>query len=682
MELKEKMILDSAIGPCTADEEGSVIGVVRLDPEAAQGGMGKFLQAFINGTDPDAWAKIKDRIDYIYRNLDAAIDPVERVTGFSREIRSEIANGRKLLFKPNLVSMSCIDPEEHGPDRGVTASSSWSFLAALMRWYHDRRGVRYFEMCIGEASTTMSSAAATFTMIHPDRKQITTEAAIEGKIGDFYCGWGFYFVRKYLKESLPPDAEPADDPMLGYEESLSGTYIPPGLATDKLMVYDLNRITDDPSKGRDIDVPDGVHFRNITLHKVVVGGDPEVKDDRKAYPGCILINVPRLKVHNVTLITAAIKNLGIGLYPMECSCSEEGYEYSLPRQGVPGIKGRIPHQTWIPEMDEKGFPKMDAKGHYIVKRTGGIKAAMIDIIQAVRNQGIPMFHVIDAIESINLDHQSVLPGIVVPEGLVFAGTDPVALDMAAARYLYSNVSMKEACEAGLRDGCGGSFPQRIPVPTLENGQIVTHTGYDCPIARDFVNACSEERGLGQRKYSILGQDVVTSRPLISVQGRIGILNGGRFEEIFTRELYYDVFKFPWDMQQTFLNYLDASDRVGTGSSRKKEFLETFDEDGDGFPSYEEFGEEGRQRGKATLGRIFERLICQGTARSSQRGLHCAFHVTEVLQSPLELGRASLFKGGHMGEHRRNRISHVEDKQGNSRSPRTRPDVGKGKMAKL
>lgn len=592
MEGKKDTILNAAIGPCTPDREGSPVGVVRLDAETAHFGIGRLLKDHLNGTDPEAWAKIRGRIDYTYRGLDAALDPLERATGFSREIRQEIAKGRKLFFKPNLVSMACIEPQTHSPDRGATATLSWAFMAALMRWFHDRMGVRYFEMAIGEAATTMSSVAAVCTMMHPEGKRVTTEAAIEGKIGDFYCGWGFYFARKYLKDSLPPEADSQDDPMLGYEESLSGTYIPPGFAMDKLMVYDLNRIVDNPSKGRDVDVPDGVHFRTITLHKAIVGGEPGDPEDRRAYPGCILVNVPRLKVHNVTLLTAAIKNLGIGLYPMESARTEAGYDYGLPRTGISGIKGGVPHQVWIPEMDDRGFPKRDAEGKYIVTKTGGITAAMVDIIQAVRSQGIPMIHVVDAVEATNLDHQSVLPGVPVPEGLIFAGTDPVAVDMAAARYLFSNISMREAKETGISDHSGGFFSQRVPVPILEGGQITTRSGYDCPINRDFVAIHAEQRGLGRRKYYVAGRDVVADRPLISVQGRMGTVNGDRFEELVTKELYYDVFKFPWDMQRTFLNYLEASDRVGKGASRKQEFLDAFDETGKGAPSYEEFGKKG------------------------------------------------------------------------------------------
>jgi hypothetical protein len=56
---------------------------------------------------------------------------------------------------------------------------------------------------------------------------VTTEAVIEGKAGNFYGGWGFYFVRKYLAQTHDPSHK--DDPMKGYDESVAGTYIPRGI---------------------------------------------------------------------------------------------------------------------------------------------------------------------------------------------------------------------------------------------------------------------------------------------------------------------------------------------------------------------------------------------------------------------------------------------------------------------
>ncbi len=123
-----------------------------------------------------------------------------------------------------------------------------------MRWFHDRAGISYFQMSLGEAATAMSSVAANYRYIKKTGRPVTTEAVIEGRSDDFYGGWGFYFVRKYLSEVS--DSSRGDDPMQGLEESMAGIYLPPGEVQDKLMVYDLNRICDDPSKGREIPVPD------------------------------------------------------------------------------------------------------------------------------------------------------------------------------------------------------------------------------------------------------------------------------------------------------------------------------------------------------------------------------------------------------------------------------------------
>ncbi len=174
-----------------------------------------------------------------------------------------------------------------------------------MRWFHDKLDISYHQMALGEASTC--------TFILAKSYNIPTEAVLEGRSGDFYGGWGFYFVRRYLSERHPPSH--TDDPMRGHEDSAAGRFLPPGRAGERLMVYDLNKIQDEPSKGRTLAVPDGANFQEITLHKAIVGGDPREPDDRRDYPGCVLVNVPKLKIHFQDLITNAIKNLGIGLYP-------------------------------------------------------------------------------------------------------------------------------------------------------------------------------------------------------------------------------------------------------------------------------------------------------------------------------------------------------------------------------
>lgn len=241
-------------------------------------------------------------------------------------------------------------------------------------------------------------------------------------------------------------------------------------------------------------------------------------------------------------------------------------------------------------MDLKtGIPMRDMAGNYVVKKTGGLTATMIDIIKAVSNQDIFMLHIVDAIEAINLNHSG--PGRKESEGMVFAGLDPVATDLLCARYMFSNVPFEEAMKVELDDGTGGHFPQRVPIPTVEDKHIITRPGYDCPLSRDVSFKRAEKRGLGKRRYYVVGWDVVTDNPLVSIQGHLGRIVDGTFSDLVTETLYFDTVKMPWDMQLTTFNYLESVDQL-TGSSLKKEFLEAFDEDGDGVVTYEEFGRKG------------------------------------------------------------------------------------------
>jgi hypothetical protein len=594
MRARKGMPVNSPIGRRKIDSTGSAVGVVRMDANKSYAGIGELLQDYINRSDQGAWETIKAKIDYTYENLDLALAPLDAETGFGDKIKSSIEKGQKLLFKPNLVGVLNIDPETHGPAFGSTACTEWPFVAALMRWFHDKLDISYHQMALGEAASAMPAAAGLFSMLNPEGKPVTTEAAIEGKAGDFYGGWGFYFVRKYLAETHDPSH--SDDPLKGYDESVAGTYIPPGHVSDKLLVYDLNRIFDDVTKGRNVEVPDGANFSSITLHKAVVGGDPGDSEDMNAYPGSVLVNVPKLKVHALTLFTNVIKNLGIGLYPMQVAegsgAKDFRWKYSTPHTAIPGIKAGIPHQVWVPEMDlETSLPRRNTAGKYIVKKTGGLPGTMVDIIKAVSSQGVFMLHIVDAIEAINLDHQGLLPGTKEAEGMVFAGLDPVATDLMCARYMFKNVPIQEARKVPLDDGTGGHFLQRVPVPTVEGNNIVTRTGYDCPLSRDISFRYAEKRGLGRRQYYVEGRDAVADCPLVSLQGHLGRVSDGTFSDLTTGTLYFDAYKMPWDMQETALKYLEAVDKLAD-SSLKKEFLEAFDENGDGIVSYEEFGKQG------------------------------------------------------------------------------------------
>jgi hypothetical protein len=591
MKVEEQFLMDSPIGKHNPDHDGAPIGVTRIDPAQSYSGIGELLQEYIKTSDTAAWDKIRKKIDYTFKVLDLALEPLKKETDFHLEIKSRLERGQKLLFKPNIVNPINIDQQSYGPGMGSTACTEWGFIAALMRWFRDKLGVSYHMMALGEASTMTTAVAGFFSMVNQNGQVITPEAVIEGRSGDFYGGWGFYFVRKYLAESIEPNS--SDDPMKGYDESVAGAYIPMGQVSDKLMVYDLNRIVDDKTKGRSVKVPDGVNYRDITLHKAVVAGSAEDPEDLKNNPGCILINVPKLKVHAISLFTNIIKNLGIGLYPMQCSKDGDcKWDYSVPHRPVTGIKGGIPHEVWVPEIDhETGLPKRGSSGAYVVEKSGGINATMIDIIKAVYNQDIFMLHVVDAIESINVDHQGIGLGEKVPEGMVFAAIDPVAADLLCARYMFSNVPLKEALDLNIEDGNGGHFPQAIPKPTLEGNNIITKPDFDCPLSRDVCFERAEKRGLGKRDYYVVGSEAGTGLQLVSLKGHLGTVDSGKFSDLITGTLYYDRFKFPWDMQKATLSYLEASDKLA-GTSIKKEFFDVFDEDGDGIVSYEDYGKKG------------------------------------------------------------------------------------------
>ena len=590
MKNQKTLTFDSPLGKKVNDSSGSPIGVVRMDVNKSYAGIGELLQKFINNSDQESWDQIKAKIDYTYNNIDYALTSLEQETSFNLQIKKKLEKGQKLLFKPNLVNPMSIDSQTHEPSLGNFACTEWAFIASLMRWFHDKLGINYYKMALGEGSTVSTAAANLYSLNNPDEKVITPEAVIEGKSGDFFGGWGFYFVRKYLAESLKEGE--SDDPLKGYEESVTGTYIPPGHVSDKLMVYDLNRIYDDPNKGRECKIPDGVNYNSIVLHKVVVGGNPDDPEDLKAYPGCILVNVPKFKVHIITLLTNAIKNLGIGLYPMQyASEGDYKWDYAAPHDTtIVGLKAGIPHQVWVPDMDHENLlPKKDADGNYILKKTGGIVATMIDIIKAVDNLGIFMIHIVDSIEAINIDHQG--SGEKTPEGMVFAGLDPVATDILCARYMFCNVPLRETLEVKLNSGTAGGFPQKVPIPSWDGKSIITTIGYDCPLARDITFESAEKRGLGKMSYYVKGYDTLSDSPIISLNGHLGSVQNGNFSDLITETLFYDIFSVLWDLQRTTFNYLSAADEL-EGTNIKDEFLRNYDEDGDGVVSYEEFGKKG------------------------------------------------------------------------------------------
>ena len=108
--------INSPMGKQAVDADGSPIGAVRMDPEKSYAGIGELLGDYINNTNQKAWDKIKLKIDYTLENLNHALNPLSEKTNLRSEIKSRLEMGQKLLFKPNLVSPTNIDPQTHGAD--------------------------------------------------------------------------------------------------------------------------------------------------------------------------------------------------------------------------------------------------------------------------------------------------------------------------------------------------------------------------------------------------------------------------------------------------------------------------------------------------------------------------------------------------------------------------------------
>lgn len=578
----ERNILDMK-----SDSSGSLVTVLKLNADEAYVGVPDLLKKVIDDSDVESWRKICDKIDYIYTNLDHVLGTLDEETNYGKKIKNEVQSGKKLLFKPNLVIPEHIDPFTHGESSFKGVCTEWPFIAALMRWIHDNLDVSYHQMALGETATLTSMFEGYYYLHFDTENLITSEALFEGRSGDFYGGWGFYFVRRYLAENHPDLHE--DDPMNGYEESVSGTYLPPGRAGDKLMIYDLNRVSDVKGKGRTVPVPDGENFTEITLHKAVVGGDPDDPKDMRDYPGCVLVNVPRLKLHSTDLLTNALKSLGLGLYPMEAAEDDDienpRWKYSYPFDRIPGMKSEVPHHEWENKLDEEtSLPLRDEDGEYVVVRTGGMSASQADVIKATAEQGVYMLHVTDAIQAMNLSHTG--SGAKVAEGLIAASLDPVALDLAFARYCHKMVPMEEARAAV--GASGSEFIQRVPIPRVEGTSIVTGEGYDSPLPRYGLYSYCAARGLGQEEYHVKGWDVEEDAPLVSVQGHLGRLRDGEFQEVMTSELYYNPGSIIWDLQETVTAYLEANDTL-TGSSARRKLYDIYDEDRNGVIRYYEKG---------------------------------------------------------------------------------------------
>ena len=585
MKTSANRLVKSPIGEKPLDNTGSAVGAARMDPGETYIFIAKLLQEYINTGSENTWQKIRQRIDEIYVTVSAAIEALEGENPFLAEIKRQVSAGKKLFFKPNIVTLPLIDYTHHG--NGIPgANSHWEFVAAVMRWFHDKAGFTYYQMAVGEAGMTVSTDTAAISKRLG--RQLTPEAIMEGKYGDDYGGWGFYFTRKYLAECHAPGHE--DDPMSGYKESIDGVCIAPGDAGDKLMFYNLNR--PDSNSGRDVPVADGINSKSIIIHKAVIGGDPKDPKDMKDWPGCVLVNLPILKIHVMELLTFALKNVGMGIYAMEASNSQTPgackWKYSIPDVKVPFGKLKVPHARWVLQTDEETLkPLRDNKGNFIWRRTGGMEATIGDGIQAVRGQKITMLHIGDAIECCNIYHSG-YAGVVVPEGFVFASNDPVAMDNCAAHYLFNMVPMADTEKIQKKYGIKSDVIQKIPSAKLEGKNIITTEGYDSCYSRYHGLKHCEERGIGQLEFYVTGKDLRQGGSLASVNHHLGRVDKGIFNDLVTTTAYHASGKPLMDFQAGLMAYLELNDKL-TGSKYKKQLLDFQDENKDGIIDYLESG---------------------------------------------------------------------------------------------
>jgi len=575
---------------------GSVIGAVRLIPESSYVGVPDLLEKYIKEKDETAWTEIKQKINYTYRNLGHALQPVLRKRGLKGKIKAEISAGKKLFFKPNIVNpevLSLAGDGTPGSTTGVVASTDWAFVAALMRFFHDKLKIRYYQMALGEAGTMMPAYSGLIGC--------TPEALIEGTPfgvdAGYWAGWPFYFVRKYLAETTTP-LGPNDDPMNGYMDSITGDYVTPGEATrqGKLIVYDMNN-AEWFGRGRLVDVPDGGdNYDEIIIHKALVG-DP---GDLENYPGSVLVNSPILKVHAFTTLTNAIKNLGIGGWP-SCAGHDDDpatydWKYSYPPDIPAGIKGGVPgwkedgvwkghgvfHQRWyVVDANGEGMPLEITDTPNL-----GLDGTMVDINLAIRSQVPYILHVVDAVKVIDIDHTGGGTGLSREEGLIFASEDPVALDLLCARYMFKNLPGDP--------NSPDLFARGVPVPRYDedSGTIVTDPGVDSRLLRSTLFDYAAGRGLGKVSYYVKGKDraIAPAGRLVSKDGHFGKIERGKFVEVMTDELYFSSSNTLWDLQVTVLAYAQATDQL-SGSNYYDEFM-AFDEDVNGIIDDSEVGKNG------------------------------------------------------------------------------------------
>ena len=134
--------------------------------------------------------------------------------------------------------------------------------------------------------------------------------------------------------------------------------------------WDVELIDLNSHDSLDLDIPDGLVLDWVRVGRSVIDAD-------------VVVNVPVLKTHRGTLLSACLKNIGVG-----CATREE--------------KKRL-HRL-------------------------GIDEGLVDVFSLVK----PRFNVVDGIVALEGDGPNLPPGKAKPLGLVIAGKDGLAVDAVCA----------------------------------------------------------------------------------------------------------------------------------------------------------------------------------------------------------------------------------------------------------
>jgi len=161
----------------------------------------------------------------------------------------------------------------------------------------------------------------------------------------------------------------------------------------------------------DMDVPKGLVLDWVRVGRSVVDAD-------------IVINVPVLKTHRATLITACVKNMGVG-----CATREE--------------KKRL-HRV-------------------------GIDEALVDVYSVVKTN----FNLVDAMVAMEGDGPNLPPGKSKPLGLLIAGKDAVAVDAVCAEIMGIDPHKVKHLTLAQRQGLGVLDLDKIEVRGENLDDVVT-----------------------------------------------------------------------------------------------------------------------------------------------------------------------------------------------------------------